>query len=83
MFIIGITGGTASGKTTIVKKLTANFNSNDICVISQDSYYKRTYNLTIEERINQNFDHPDALDLHLLQFHLETLKSNHSIEMPI
>jgi uridine kinase len=83
MFIIGITGGTASGKTTIVEQVVSTLNTNTICVISQDSYYKKTDNLSHHDRINQNFDHPDSIDFDLLTKQLKDLKNGKSIEQPI
>lgn len=83
MFIIGITGGTASGKTTIVEQVVSKLNTDTICVISQDSYYKKTDNLSHHDRINQNFDHPDSIDFDLLTKQLKDLKNGKSIEQPI
>lgn len=83
MFIIGITGGTASGKSTIVQNSISNFNENDIGVISQDSYYKQTDNLTHQERIAINFDHPDAVDFDLLTQQIISLKNNIPIPQPV
>ena len=83
MFIIGITGGTASGKTTLVNNIVSNFSTDHICVISQDSYYKQTDHLNHERRINQNFDHPDAIDFDLLAYNLIDLKNNKTIAQPV
>ena len=83
MFIIGITGGTASGKTSLVEKAVSNFNTKEICVISQDAYYKKTNDLNPTERINQNFDHPDAIDFDLLSKQLTDLKNNKSVYQPV
>ena len=83
MSIIGITGGTASGKTTIVSEVVSNLNTEDVCIISQDSYYKKTNDLSYEQRINQNFDHPDAIDFDLLVSHLIDLKNNKTIVQPV
>lgn len=62
MLIVGIYGGTGSGKTTIVNQILSHFPATDIQVISQDSYYKDTSNLTFEERCLLNFDHPEAIE---------------------
>lgn len=82
-FIIGITGGTGSGKTTIVNKIIQKLNTGKICVISQDSYYKPTDNLSYEERMLINFDHPKAIDFKLLVKHIFMLKKGNTIEQPI
>ena len=58
MLIIGIAGGTGSGKTTVVNQIIKQLPTNEVCVISQDSYYKETTNLSYEERTKINFDHP-------------------------
>ena len=83
MLIIGIAGGTGSGKTTVVKKITERFKEDDVVVIPQDSYYKDNSNMPLEERQKLNFDHPDALDFDLLIHHISELKKGHSIEQPI
>jgi uridine kinase len=83
MFIIGITGGTGSGKTTLVSKLATHFKKDELCIISQDSYYKETDNLSEEERISLNFDHPNAIDFDLLYKQLQQLKNKETIAQPI
>ncbi|WP_348707112.1 uridine kinase [Tenacibaculum sp. 190524A02b] len=83
MFVIGIAGGTGSGKTTVVNQIINELPPDEVCVISQDSYYKETDNLTYEERTRINFDHPRAIDFDLLVEHLRKLKSNEIIEQPI
>lgn len=82
MLVIGITGGTGSGKTTLVSILSKQFDKNELCIISQDSYYKKTDNLTENERIALNFDHPNAIDFDLLSTHLQQLKNGKTIEQP-
>lgn len=82
MFIIGIAGGTGSGKTTVVKRLTERLPKGEVVVIPQDSYYKDSSNVPIEERQNINFDHPDAFDWALLEKHLKMLKEGKAIEQP-
>ena len=62
MLVIGIAGGTGSGKTTVVNQIINELPENEVCVISQDSYYKATDSLTYEERIKINFHHPRAID---------------------
>ena len=83
MLIIGIAGGTGSGKTTIVNQIIKRFPENEVCVISQDSYYKATDHLSLEERSKINFDHPRAIDFDLIVQHLKKLKSNEAIAQPI
>ena len=83
MFIIGIAGGTGSGKTTVVRKLIERLPKGEVVVIPQDSYYKDSSNVPVEERQNINFDHPDAFDWPLLAKHIEMLKNGEPIEQPI
>ncbi|AOR25291.1 uridine kinase [Formosa sp. Hel3_A1_48] len=83
MITIGVYGGTGSGKTTIVSKIISEFPTNEIQVISQDSYYKDTSHLTFEERCALNFDHPDAIDFPLLYQHVNSLKNGDNIEQPV
>lgn len=82
MLIVGVFGGTGSGKTTIVNQILKYYPASDIQVISQDSYYKDTSDLTFEERCLLNFDHPDAIDFELLYNHLILLKERQSIDRP-
>lgn len=83
MFVIGISGGTGSGKTTIVNQIKAELSSTKICTISQDSYYKNTDHLTEEKRRAINFDHPNSIDFDLLAQHINQLKSGKTIKQPI
>ena len=83
MLIIGIAGGTGSGKTTVVHQIMNELPSTEVGVISQDSYYKETNNLTYEERTKINFDHPRAIDFDLLISHLNDLKAGKIIDQPI
>jgi len=83
MLIIGITGGTGSGKTTVVKQIIEELSENDITVISQDSYYKDTSHLSYEERTKINFDHPKSIDFELLIAHLTKLKKGDTIAQPV
>lgn len=82
MLIIGIAGGTGSGKTTVVRKIIERLPKGEVSVISQDSYYKDSSNVPVEERQKINFDEPNAFDWDLLLKHLQELKEGHSIEMP-
>jgi len=83
MLIIGITGGTGSGKTTVVNQIVKHLPDNEVCVISQDSYYKATDNLSYEERTKINFDHPRAIDFDLIVKHLKELKLFKTIAQPV
>jgi len=82
MLIIGIAGGSGSGKTTVVKALTDQLKER-VVVIPQDSYYKDSSHLPMEERQKVNFDHPDSIDFELLIQHLKDLKAGKSIEQPV
>ena len=83
MLIIGIAGGTGSGKTTVVNKIIKHLPTDEVCVLSQDSYYKETNDLTYQERTKINFDHPRAIDFNLIVDHLKELKSGKTIEQPV
>ena len=80
--LVGIAGGTGSGKTTFADKIKEAFPSNSV-LISQDSYYKDLSHLSIEGRSETNFDHPSALDFAMIQQHLIDLKNGCSIDQPI
>lgn len=82
MLIIGIAGGTGSGKTTVAKKIIQNLSKEDVLLLSQDSYYKDSSNVPPEQRQNINFDHPDAFDWDLLNEHIATLMEGKSVEQP-
>ena len=82
-FIIGIAGGTGSGKTTVVNQIINELPADEVCVISQDSYYKATDNLSYEERTKINFDHPRSIDFDLLTAHLKELRTGNIVEQPI
>ncbi|MBE7652716.1 uridine kinase [Tenacibaculum finnmarkense genomovar finnmarkense] len=83
MFVIGIAGGTGSGKTTVVNQIINELPQNEVCILSQDSYYSQTDNLNHEERSKINFDHPKSIDFELLTKHLSDLKNNKTIQQPI
>ena len=83
MLIIGIAGGTGCGKTTVVDQIINELPVGEVGVISQDSYYKETSNLSYEERTKINFDHPRAIDFELLVSHLKDLKAGKAIEQPV
>lgn len=83
MLIIGIAGGTGSGKTTVVQQIMNELPTTEVGIISQDSYYRETSNLTYEERTKINFDHPRAIDFELITSHLKDLKAGKTIEQPV
>lgn len=83
MLIIGIGGGTGSGKTTVVNQIISEFPKEDVQVISQDSYYNDTSHLTYKNRCKINFDHPKSIDFKLLEAHLKDLKQGKSVKQPI
>lgn len=81
--IIGICGGSGSGKSTVTKKLIELIGKDNVSVIEQDSYYKDQSNLVFEDRVKTNYDHPLAFDNDLLYEHLKMLKDGKEIEKPI
>ncbi len=83
MLIVGIAGGTGSGKTTVVNKLMDVLPGGEVVVIPQDSYYKDNSDIPLEERQKINFDHPDSVEFTLLIDHLKQLRKGKSVEMPI
>ena len=82
ILVIGIAGGTGSGKTTLMKNLIAKF-SDVVTVLSHDNYYKRHDDMTYEERCGLNYDEPAAFDTSLMVYHLEELRRGHAIECPV
>lgn len=83
MLIIGIAGGTGSGKTTVVRKIIESLPKDEVVLLPQDSYYKDSSHVPMEERQNINFDHPDAFDWPLLSSHVNMLRQGKCIEQPI
>ena len=83
MLVIGIAGGTGSGKTTVVNLIINELPTDEVCVISQDSYYKATDKLSYEDRTKINFDHPRAIDFNLLKQHISALKNGEVINQPV
>lgn len=83
MLIIGIAGGTGSGKTTVVHQIMNELPDTEVGIIAQDSYYKETHNLSFDERALINFDHPRAIDFELLVTHLKALKEGKTIHQPV
>ncbi|HEX5521652.1 MAG TPA: uridine kinase [Longimicrobiaceae bacterium] len=81
-FVIGIAGGTGSGKTTVARRIYESLHLDAAVFLDQDSYYRDLAHMTLEERKKLNFDHPDSLDNALLADHLEQLVARQSIEKP-
>ncbi len=82
VLVIGIAGGTGSGKTTLMKNIVARFGG-QVSVLSHDNYYKRRDDLSFEERCKINYDEPGALDTSLLSYHLEQLRCGRAVECPV
>ena len=80
--IVGLAGGTASGKTTIVRKIKENF-GDDIVVINHDSYYKAHNDLSYEDRSKLNYDHPDSFDTQMMIEDVKKLKNNEEVDIPV
>ncbi|HEY6142567.1 MAG TPA: uridine kinase [Flavobacterium sp.] len=83
MLIIGIAGGTGSGKTTVVHQIMNELPHDEVGIIAQDSYYKASTNKSYEERCKINFDHPNSIDFDLLVEHLKELKAGNVIQQPV
>jgi uridine kinase len=83
MLIIGIAGGTGSGKTTVVHQIMNELPQTEVGIIHQDSYYKVNDSLSFDERSLINFDHPRAIDFDLLVAHLKELKAGNTVEQPV
>jgi len=83
MLIIGIAGGTGSGKTTVVNKILEQFSKDEVAVLSHDSYYFDNSELSLEERRLKNYDHPDAIEFDLMIEHVKKLLKGEAIEEPV
>lgn len=81
--IIGICGGTGSGKTTIARKIVETVGAKRVVLIEQDSYYRNLADMPLDERHQANFDHPDAIDSDLLVNHIKRLRAGDPVDMPI
>ncbi|HEX3102531.1 MAG TPA: uridine kinase [Pyrinomonadaceae bacterium] len=81
--IIGICGGTGSGKTTIAKAVVETVGAENVLMLEQDSYYRNLGDMPLDERHQANFDHPDSIDIDMLVNHIKRLKQGEPIEMPI
>lgn len=82
MLVIGIAGGTGAGKSTVVRNLVRLLPQKEAIVIPQDNYYRDNSHLSLEERQQLNFDHPDSIEFSLLIKHIDLLRQGKSIEMP-
>ncbi|HCC69635.1 MAG TPA: uridine kinase [Bacteroidales bacterium] len=82
MLIVGIAGGTGSGKTTVTKKVMDLLGDENVIMIPQDSYYKDNKHLPLEERQKINFDHPGSIEFSLLNKHIDELSQGHTVQMP-
>ncbi len=81
--IIGICGGTGSGKTTIARRIVETVGAENVVLVEQDSYYRNLSDMPLDERHHANFDHPDSIDSDLLVNHLKRLRNGQTIDMPI
>ena len=80
--VIGVAGGTGSGKTTLTRRLKEHFGSHEVCVLNHDNYYRQHDDMPFEERCQLNYDHPDALETDLMVEHLRQLKAGHAVDCP-
>ena len=81
--LIGIAGGTGSGKTSLAKGILSDYGTGEVTVIEQDSYYKDLSHILYEERAARNYDHPDAIDIALFENHLISLLAGDSVQVPV
>jgi len=80
--IIGIAGGTGSGKTSLAKGILSEYGEGEVAVIEQDSYYNDLSHILYEKRVTQNYDHPDSIDIELFESHLQNLLNGESVNVP-
>lgn len=81
--IIGVAGGSGSGKTTVVRHIMDSIGETNILLLQHDSYYRDLKHLSFEERTKQNFDHPSSLETELMIRHIKALKNGYQVEVPI
>ena len=82
-FVIGVAGGSGSGKSTVSQQVLASFGADVVSVVMQDDYYRDQSDLTPEVRRKQNYDHPQAFDWPLLVQHVQALRNGEAFEMPV
>lgn len=83
IIVIGVTGGSGSGKTSVSREIAARFDDRSVLLLEQDSYYKDQRHLTFEERLKTNYDHPFAFDMDLLVEHLHKLVNRQCVSVPV
>ena len=81
--VIGVAGGSGSGKTTVVRRIVESIGDSEVIVLEHDRYYRDRGDLRLEERAALNYDHPDSLETDLLVRHLETLRAGRSVDVPM
>ena len=81
--VIGVAGGSGSGKTTVVSRITEALGSEHVSVLEHDRYYRDRNDLRLEERAALNYDHPDSLETDLMVRHIEALRQGHRVEAPV
>jgi uridine kinase len=82
-FVIGVAGGSGSGKTTVVRRIVDSLGDEQVTVLDHDRYYRDRNDLRLEERASLNYDHPDSLETDLMVRHLNELRSGHAVEVPV
>jgi uridine kinase len=82
-FVIGVAGGSGSGKTTVVRRIVESLGDEQVTVLDHDRYYRDRNDLRLEERAALNYDHPDSLETDLMVRHLNELRAGHSVEVPV
>ena len=83
MIVIGVAGGSGSGKTTVVREIVRHLGPDQVAVIHHDSYYRDTGHLPLQERMGINYDHPDALETELLVRHVRALQAGETVDVPV
>ncbi len=83
MLVVGIAGGTGSGKTTVVKEVVKRLPEHEVAIIPQDAYYRDNSHIPLEKRQEINFDHPDSIEFELLIDHIKALRRGKSVQQPI
>src|SRR6186713_1775083 len=82
-FVIGVAGGSGSGKTTVVRRIIESLGDDQVTILEHDRYYRDRNDLRLEERAALNYDHPDSLETDLLVQHVEALRDGRSVEAPM